>query len=43
MNQFTLMNTRLLEIRQALPSLDEKTRKQWESWVDLASRQRSGQ
>lgn len=43
LNQFTLMNTRLLEIRQALPSLDEKTRKQWETWVDLASRQRSGQ
>lgn len=41
MNQFTLMNTRIQEIRLALPSLDEKTRKQWESWVDLASRTRT--
>ncbi|MBM4097336.1 MAG: tetratricopeptide repeat protein [Planctomycetes bacterium] len=40
MNQFTLMNSRLQEIRQALPSLEEKVRKQWEGWLDLASRSR---
>jgi hypothetical protein len=34
------MMTRLQEIRQLLVNQDEKTRKEWESWIDLASRPR---
>jgi tetratricopeptide (TPR) repeat protein len=40
LNQTTIMMTRLQEIRQLLVNQDEKTRKEWESWIDLASRPR---
>ena len=40
LNQTTIMMTRLQEIRQLLINQDEKTRKEWESWIDLASRPR---
>ena len=40
LNQTTIMMTRLQEIRQLLVNQDENTRKEWETWIDLASRPR---